>query len=242
MRRAIRSEVLRAVSGLSILPVYFIALLMPLFVLFSDGSRFDVAGVEAGAATTRLLEPLAWSAIAAAFVGAYGVTREYYYGSMDRALTGVGFRRAFTGKLVAGAFVASALSVCIFVLWTVGVHFLLAQNGLSLVLTQDAWQIYAGALLGSVLGAFVGGAVGWITRNYYVTAALVLAIPMAVEFALLRNAPELARFSPGLALAALSVPGYQDQLLEFIPALAVAFAWGVGLVALAWYRRRRAAS
>ncbi|MFP3345068.1 hypothetical protein R0J87_21550, partial [Halomonas sp. SIMBA_159] len=63
--------------------------------------------------------------------------------SMDRALTGVGFRRAFTGKLVAGAFVASALSVCIFVLWTVGVHFLLAQNGLSLVLTQDTSSCWA---------------------------------------------------------------------------------------------------
>jgi hypothetical protein len=240
MRSAIRSEVLRAVSGLSILPVYFIAILMPLFVLFSEGSRFDLAGLDAGAATVRLLEPLAWSAVAAAFVGAYGVTREYYYGSMDRTLTGVGFRRVFTGKLVAGALVAVALSSCIMVLWTVGVHFILIQDGLVLALTTDAWRLYAGALLGAVLGALVGGAIGWITRNYYVTAALVLAVPMAVEFALLRSAPEVARFSPGLALAALGGPGYQDRLLEFVPALGVALAWTLGLVALAWHRWRRA--
>lgn len=95
MRNAIRSEALRAVSGLSVLPVYLVALLMPVFVLVSDGSRFEFAGVDPGTATGRLLEPLAWSVVSAAFVGAYSVTREYYYGSMDRTLTGVGFRRAF---------------------------------------------------------------------------------------------------------------------------------------------------
>lgn len=239
MRGAIRSEVLRSVSGLSIWAVYLVALLMPAFVLFSDGSRFDLAGHDSGAATTRLLEPLAWSAISAAFVGAYAVTREYYYGSIDRTLTGVGFRRAFSGKLLAGAIISVALSVVVFVLWTVGIAFVLVQNGLVLTLTPGAWRIYAGALFGVILGALIGGAIGWITRNYYVTAAIVLVFPMVGEFALLRTAPEVARFSPGLALAALGVPGYQDRLLEFAPALAVALAWTVGLVAIAWVRGRR---
>ncbi|MFK3678301.1 ABC transporter permease [Microbacterium sp. NPDC090218] len=239
MRRVIHSEVLRSVSGLSVLAVYLVALLMPAFVLFSDGSRFDLAGLDSAAATTRLLEPLAWSAISAAFVGAYGVTREYYYGSMDRTLTGVGFRRAFSGKLVAGAVTAVALSVCISIVWTAGVSVILIQDGLALTLTQDAWRLYAGVLLGAILGAVIGGSIGWITRNYYVTAAIVLAFPMAVEFALLRTAPEVAKFSPGLALAALSVPGYQDRLLEFGPALGVGLTWAIGLVAVAWGRGRR---
>lgn len=239
MSNAIRSEVLRSVSGLSVLAVYLVALLMPAFVLFSDGSRFDLVGVDSGTATSRLLEPLAWSVISAAFVGSYAVTREYYYGSMDRTLTGIGFRRAFWGKLVAGALVAVALSVGIFVLWTAGVFFVLMQNGLELDLTQGAWQLYAGALVGAVLGALIGVSIGWITRNYYVTAALVLVFPMVVEFALLRTAPEVAKFSPGLAIAALGVPGYQDRLLEFAPALGVGLAWTVGLVAAAWLRGRR---
>lgn len=240
MRETIRSEALRSVSGLSILPVYLIALLMPAFVLFSDGSRLDLAGVDPGAATTRLLEPLAWSVIAAAFVGAYAVTREYYYGSMDRTLTAVGFRRAFIGKLVAGVFIAVVLSVCVFVLWTVAVAAaVLAPQGMALVLTPEAWRIYAGALAGAILGALIGGAIGWITRNYYLTAVIVLVLPMAVEFALLRTAPEVARFSPGLAVAALAVPGYQDRLLGFGPALAVGLAWTIGLVVVAWLRGRR---
>lgn len=239
MRRVIRSEVLRSVSGLSLLAVYLVALLLPVFVLFSDGSRFSLGGLDAGAATTRLLEPLAWCAIAAAYVGAYAVTREYYYGSMDRTLVGVGFPRAFAGKLVAGAVTAVALSIGIFVVWTAGASLLLRKDGLALVLTPDAWRIYAGALVGTVLGALIGGAIGWLTRSYYVTAALVLILPMVVEFALLRTAPEVARFSPGLALAAVSVPGYQDRLLDVVPALGVALAWTVGLVAVAWIRGRR---
>lgn len=239
MRNAIRSELLRSVSGLSVLPVYLVALLMPAFVLFTDGSRFDLAGVDSSTATLRLLEPLAWSVISAAFVGAYAVTREYYYASMDRTLTGVGFRRAFWGKLVAGAVIAIALSVGIFVLWTAGVFFVLLQNGLTLALTQDAWHLYVGALVGAVLGALIGVSIGWITRNYYVTAIIVLVLPMVVEFALLRTAPEVAKFSPGLAIAALGVPGYEDRLLDFAPALGVGLAWTVGLVAAAWFRGRR---
>lgn len=242
MKETVRSEVLRSVSGSSILAVYLVAVLMPVFVLFSDGSRFDLDGIDSAAATALLLEPLVWSAISAAFVGAYGVTRECYYGSMDRTLTGVGFPRAFSGKLVAGAVVAVALSVGIFVVWTVGVAVFLAQNALTLSLTGGAWRIYAGALVGVILGAFIGGAIGWITRNYYTTAAIVLVLPMVVEFALLRTAPELARFSPGLVLAALGVPGYQDRLLEFGPALCLALAWAVALVVAAWGIERRKAA
>lgn len=239
MRGAIRSEVLRAVSGTSVIAVYFVALLMPVFVLFSDGSRFDLAGLDSAAATTRLLEPLAWSVISAAFVGAYAVTREYYYDSMDRTLTGVGYRRAFSAKLIAGALVAVALSVGIFALWTVLVLVLLIPEGSTLVLTPRAWHIYVGAVCGAVLGALIGGAIGWITRNYYLTAGIVLIVPMAVEFALMRTAPDVAKFSPGLALAALSVPGYQGRLLEFVPALGVGLAWTIGLVLVAWVLGRR---
>jgi hypothetical protein len=239
MKGVIRSEMLRSVSGLSILAVYLVAFLLPAFVLFSDGSRLELAGLDSGAATTRLLEPLAWSGISAAFIGAYGVTREYYYGSMDRTLTGVGFRRAFSGKLAGGVAVALLSSIGMFAIWTGGTAFLLVQNGLALTLTPDAWRIFAGALTGLVLGSLIGGSIGWITRNYYLTAALVLVFPLAVELALLRTAPEVARFSPGLALAALGVPGYQDRLLEFAPALSVGITWTVGLVAVAWVRGHR---
>ncbi len=239
MINAIRGEILRAASGFSVLAVYLVAVLMPVFVLFSDGSRFDLVGIESGAATVGLLQPLAWSAVSAAFVGAYGVTRECYYGSLDRTLTGVGFRRTFAAKLLAGTLVAVVLAICIFVAWTAGVSVILARNDLALALTPGAWRIYAGALAGVVLGALIGGAIGWITRNYYVTAAIVLVIPMVVELALLRTSPELARFSPGLVLVAVGVPGYQGRLLEFAPALGLTVVWATGLVVIAWVGGRK---
>ncbi|WP_101848501.1 ABC transporter permease [Zhihengliuella sp. ISTPL4] len=239
MTGVVRSELLRGVSGLSMVAVYLVAVLMPAFVLFSDGSRFDLTGLDDGAATARLLEPLAWSVISAAFVGSYPVTREYYYGSMDRTLAAVGFRPTFTGKLVGGVLIALGLAAVVFMLWTVGVAVSLAGEGLALQLTAEAWRIYLGGLAGVVLGAVIGGAIGWLTRNYYATAIIVLVFPMALEFALLRTAPEVARFSPGMAIAALSVPEYQDKLLAFAPALAIGGAWAIGLVALAAIRGRR---
>ena len=217
MSGVIRSELLRAVSGLSILAVYLVAVLMPTFVLVSDGSRFALDGLDPGAATARLLEPLAWSVISAAFVGAYPVTREYYYGVL----------------------IALALAGVVFLLWTLAIPLLLARHGLALVFTAEAWRIIAGAVAGVVLGALIGGAIGWITRNYYATAIIVLVFPMALEFALLRTAPEIARFSPGMAIAALSVPEYQGRLLAFVPALGIGVAWAIGLVALAAVRGRR---
>lgn len=239
MRGVIGSEVLRSVSGLSALAVYLVALLIPVEVLVSDGSRFDLGGLDAATATVQLLQPLAWSAVAAAFVGAYAVTREYYYGSMDRTLTAVGFRRAFAGKMVSGALSAMVLSVGLSALWTTMVFLLLRQEGLPLALSADAWRIYGGAAAGAMLGALLGEAVGWISRNYYLAAGIVLLYPIAIELAMLRSVPDLARFSPGLALAALAAPGYEGALLEFLPALGVALAWTIALVALAWVRGRR---
>lgn len=239
MRGMIHGEMLRSVSGPSVLAVYLVGVLMPLFVLVSDGSRFDLDGVAAGTATARLLEPLAWSVISAAFVSSYAVTREYYYASMDRTLTAVGFRRAFGGKLVAGVGVAVILSLCVFALWTAGVFVFLAHEGVAPTLTPEVGRIYAGSLAGAVLGALIGGAIGWITQNYYATAIIVLVFPMALEFALLRTAPEVAKFSPGLAIAAIGVPGYQDKLLDLAPAVAVGLTWTLALLLAAWIRGRR---
>ncbi|MCM3779987.1 ABC transporter permease [Microbacterium hydrocarbonoxydans] len=234
MRNVVRSEILRSVSGLSVSAVYIVAVLMPVFVLFSDGTRWELAGLDAGTATTRLLEPLAWCGVSAAFVGAYAVTRECYYGSLGRTLTSVALSRAFWGKIIGGAVVGVAMVFGILVVWTLGASLVLARAGLSLSWEPDTWRLYAGALLGAVLGAPIGAAVGWIVRNYYAAAALLIVIPLALEFTLLRVAPEVARFSPGLALAALGVPGHQDRMLEFVPALAVGLTWLTGLTAAAW--------
>lgn len=242
MISVIRSESLRSVSGRSLYAVYILAIFIPVVVLSSDQSLTDLTGLDAGAATAQLLQPLAWSFITAAFAGAYTVTREYYYESMDRTLTELGYLRAFWGKMVAGLIATVALALCTFAIWTGVVFVMLKQAGLALSIDEAGLRIYAGALVGVMLGALVGGAVGWISHNYYLGAAVVLGLPIGVEFALLGTSPEVARFSPGMAIAALSVPGYKDHLLEFAPAAGIAAAWTVGFVLVAWFVGRRRVS
>jgi hypothetical protein len=158
---------------------------------------------------------------------------------MERTLTAVGFRRAFVGKLIAAALVSVTMSVGVFAIWTVGITIILSQDGQALTVTVAGWRIYAGALVAVILGAAIGQAVGWITRNYYATAGIILVLPMAIEFALLRTAPEVAKFSPGLALAAVSVSGFQGRLLDLATALGIGVAWAAGLVFVAWVLGRR---
>ncbi|WP_242087614.1 ABC transporter permease [Microbacterium lacticum] len=239
MIAAIRSEALRAVSGLSLWATYVLAIFVPVAVLTSDPSLTDLSGLDDSAATARLLQPLAWSFVTAAFAGAYAVTREWYYASMDRTLTEVGFRRAFWGKMVAGVMAALWITVGVCIGWTVVVLIVLSQEGRTFTLSQPGVQVYAGALIGVVPGALIGGAVGWITRNYYIGAAAVLAFPILIEFALIRTSPDLARFSPGMAIAAIGVPEYQGHLLSSAAGACIALAWTVVLVVAAWFLGRR---
>ncbi|MFB4352813.1 ABC transporter permease [Microbacterium sp. LS_15] len=239
MTNVVRSEVLRWLSGTSVVAIYLVAVLMPVFVLLSDGGRLDLAGIDAGAATTRLLGPLAWAGVSAAFVGAYGVTRECYYASLGRTLTGVGFVRVFWGKILAGVVVGLVLVVGLLGAWTVIVGVLLHREGLALSLEGGAWRVYGGAVLGAALGASIGVAIGWIVRNYYLAAGLIILVPLALDFAMLRAVPEVARFSPGLALAALGAPDQQHRMLDFVPALGVSVAWALVLIITAWWAASR---
>ncbi|ALJ20809.1 hypothetical protein [Microbacterium sp. No. 7] len=239
MTAATRAEVLRAFSGTSG-PMMCVFALMAPFVVLSGGDTLGVLG-ELGpeAATVRMFQPLAWSFVPAAFAGAYAVTRETYYASLDRTLTEVGYPRAFWGKAAASAVVGMILAVGLPVAWSVLTAIVLAANGVVFAFSASVVRILVGAFGGAVLGALLGVAVGWIVRNYYVAALGVLFVPIAVELALLRTAPEVARLLPGLSLAALGVPHYRDALLSTPVALLVSSAWVAVLLVAGWMLGRR---
>ncbi|MGB4135355.1 MAG: ABC transporter permease [Microbacterium sp.] len=239
MIAAARGEALRAASGLTLLAVCMLALLIPVVVLTSDSELGRLAEYTAEAATVRVFQPLAWTFVTAAFAGAYAVTREYYYLSMDRSLSELGFHRAFWSKTIGGVAFSLVLTIGVCVIWSVAAHAILILNDLDLVFSVQVWRIMAGALLCTAIGAVMGGSVGWIAKNYYVAAGVVLALPLAAELMLLRTAPEIARFSPGLTLAALSVPGYRGELLAFPTALLLCIVWTALLTAAAWGVARR---
>ncbi|WP_307382471.1 MULTISPECIES: ABC transporter permease [Microbacterium] len=235
----IRSEVLRAHSGANTLAVLLLAAFIPVIVLTSDDTLGRMTSMDAATATQLLLAPLAWSFVVAAFSGAFGVTREFYYGSIGRSIAQIGFRRAFWGKAGGAIGVAIVLTAGIAAAWCGVAAIVLDVNGLVFTPSVEAVRTLLGALPGAVLGAIIGSAIGWIVGNYYAAAAIVLAGPIAFEMAFLGSAPEIARFCPGLSLAALASPSNHPDLLGPGAGLAVGLSWSLVLVAVAWSIGRR---
>ena len=235
----IRAELLRAHSGRNTLAVLVFIVFVPFIVLTSDDTLDRLPSLDADAATALVLSPLAWSFVAAAFAGAFAPTREFYYGSMSRTIALVGFRRAFVGKAVAAVGTALALTILGVVVWTGAMAVVLGVNGLALTPTPATAGTVLGALLGGLLGAIMGAAIGWIVANYYAGAAITLAGPLAFEMVALASAPDTARFSPGLALAALASPPDRPGLLSPWLGLLVAVGWTLVLTLTAWFVGRR---
>jgi hypothetical protein len=235
----IRSELLRSRSGANTLAVLLLGAFVPVIVLTSDDTLGRMRSLDATTATELLLAPLAWSFVVAGFAGAFGVTREFYYVSMARTVAQIGFRRAFVAKGVAAIGVAVVLTVGLGAVWCGVATIVLGVNGLVFAPSAAATATVLGSLPGAMLGAILGSAVGWIAGNYYVAAAIVLAGPIAFEMAFLGSAPDIARFSPGLSLAALASPRNHPVLLDPGLALLVAVGWTVALTVAAWTVGRR---
>lgn len=236
---AVRSELLRAVSGRVLLAMLALALMMPAITLSAGGGADDLAALGSADATRRLIETLGWSFVAAAFGGAYTVTREDYWRSLDRTVVAVSFRCAFGAKVIAGSLFGVGLGIFGTAGWIGIAAVLLGRAGLVLDLAAVAPATIAGALLGSALGGISGAAVGWMVRNYYVAAALVLAVPVALERGLAGVAPDVARYLPGRALAALAGPVSQGEVLPVAAGLGVSAAWTAVLLAAAYVLARR---
>lgn len=236
---AIGSEVLRARSGLSTLAVIVLAVFVPLIILTSDDTLGHITTMDATTATQIALAPIGWSFVAAAFTGAFGVTREFYYVSMNRTVVELGFRRVFVAKALAAVTVGLLLTTGVVAVWSAVVAIVLPLHGIAPVPSAGAAATLVGALPGAVLGSVMGASVGWIVGNYYVAAAVVLAGPLALELALLGTAPEVARFSPGLSLAGLASPQNHPDLLPAGVAGPIAVVWTVALAAAAWAIGRR---
>ncbi|MBF4461837.1 MULTISPECIES: hypothetical protein [unclassified Rathayibacter] len=232
MSAAIRAEVLRAVSGSAGWAVAAYAVLVPFMLLI-----VAPGGSAASSPTLAVYSACAASFVAAMFLGSYGVTREYYDGSIGRALVLTRTRELLVAKAVAAALVSFVLGVIASVVWLGPTAIVLGSNGVEFAPGAELVPVAIGSAAASTVGGVLGSMIGWLTRNYYVASAIVLGIPFAVELPLLSSAPEIERFLPSGALAALGAPQGLG-LLPPVAAAGVAAAWCLLAGAAAWATMR----
>ncbi|MFE0019862.1 hypothetical protein [Amycolatopsis sp. NPDC059021] len=184
MREAVRTELLKARSGFWMLFVLAYTLLLPWFAWQITGAGQD------------MVVYLSACPVAAAFLGSFVVTRDYYYKSIERLV--LLHRRApvFAAKLIAGAASGFAAGMVGSVGWGA---IIVAVRGVD----PGAWQAFAGCLAACTLAGALGAAIGWILPNYYVATAVSLLVPFALELPLGLVAPEVTRFLPASALAGI---------------------------------------
>ncbi|SOE01717.1 hypothetical protein SAMN06295924_10112 [Rathayibacter rathayi NCPPB 2980 = VKM Ac-1601] len=231
MLNAIRSETLRSISGLAFLAVLAFAVMIPALLLNSLVGSDVLKALPAPDASARVFSITASSFVVSMFVGSYSVTREYYYGSLDRSRVLFSPRRLFWAKVIASVLTSVALAAVLGVAWVAVSVWLMSEQGVDFIYSFAITRIFVGSLVASALGAIIGHGVGWAVRNYYVACALVLAIPLAAELPLLLNAPDVEKFLPsGAAAGVTNVAGL--DVLPVVAAFAVSLLWAAGATVL----------
>ncbi|NQX14957.1 hypothetical protein [Rathayibacter sp. VKM Ac-2857] len=229
MSAALRAELLRAVTGSAGAAVLAFALLVPLAVLaiapHSSAPTDPTAAVYSACGA---------SFVTAMFWGSYGVTREFYYGSLGRSLVVTRLVDLFRAKALAAAMTSLALGAVTSTAWIAVTAIVVRSSGESFTPSVDMLPVALGSTVSSALGGVLGSAAGWITRNYYAACGLVLAVPFAVELPLLSAAPEIERLLPAGALAGITA----SETLALLPpaaALGVAVGWCAIATTAAWF-------
>jgi ABC-2 type transport system permease protein len=195
MRNALRSEVLKAGSGFWMLAVLSYGLLLP-FIMWSffGGDPRDSLSV---------------APVAAAFTGCYLVTRDYYYGSIQRVVLFNSKQHVFFAKLVAGLVGGLATGLIGVLGWA--------------LLSAFEWRVAAGCVVGCGLAGVFGAAVGWVLPNYYLATFVALVVPLTAGTALATLYPEVGKYLPSNTFA--GVIGVTAGLLP---------VWGSAGLALVW--------
>lgn len=229
----LRAELLRYVSGYSVLGILAFTALVPWFVANFLGWPGNSEGLSAADNVRTFWTLSASIAPVATFAGSYVVTRESYYGTLRRSVVMSGLKQVLTAKYVAAAFVGLATVLIGTVLWGVSMAFSLPPGVLEHLLAAESWHRMPGVVLAAIMGALWGCSLGWIIRHYYATTMLTLLIPLALEVPLLASAPGIARWLPSGALAGIASLPFEG-LLDPLPAFLVSLGWliaaGLGAV------------
>lgn len=238
MLRQLRADLLKALSGPTLLTLSSLVIVSPLLIVFMTG-LVDGLGSVGSAEATRILLPVgAAGALGCAFYGSYLVTRDDYYRGMERAFLMASPRMVFASRVAVAALVGLAFSTVGFLLWVVATAAILGSRELELSTGPDVLPVAIGTLLAGALAGAIGCGVGWVVRNYYVAVVVLLIVPAIVAVPMLGRLREIERFLPVGAVAGLG--GVRmDGLLGQVPAGLILAGWTALAVAAGWLVLRR---
>ena len=205
MSQVIRSELLKlrtarwplglAVGMLAMLTVVVLVhgLVLPQPDLDAEGQRqvFGLSGL---------------GAVFAALLGAMSITAEFRTGTIRPTLLATPRRgRVLAAKAVTAA-AAGTVMGAVASAWTIAVaHLALGARDVPVLLDGgDYAQLLVGGTAGAALWAVIGLGVGAVIRDQVATIAMLCAWLLFVESVLLSQLPEVIRYFPGTASAAIA--------------------------------------
>ena len=238
MRDQLRAELLKARSGRT--PAVLLGTNAGLVALgaLGEGSllktRLASHATDVATASHTLIQFGIGGLILATLFGAVLVTGEYRDGAIGRSvllarnrdhlLAAKGVVAALAGVLHGLVGVATALATGAAVL---------AHQHQRLVLDRESWIICAGVVAACALAGPWGAFLGWIGRHQLATVAAILVYLLLVEAQILRLLPQLGRFLPGGAQAAIYRDTSNAHLFPAPVAVALFAGWllAAGLLA-----------
>lgn len=235
----LRSELLRYFSGYSVLGILAFSGLVPWFVANFLGWP-DHADKLSSAQNVETFWALATTiAIVAMFAGSYLVTREAYFGTLQRSVAISGMSQLVMTKYAASLVVGLFTAASGLALWSGGTALAVSPEVRTELVDGASWQALLGVVAASVVGCLWGCSLGWIIRHYYATTIATMLIPLALELPLMANFPEIARWLPSGALAGIAnlpIEGLFGPLHACLVSLGWLIAGGTGAM---WVLRRR---
>jgi len=206
--RLLRAELLRVVSGRSLLVLALIALLLNALSIVGNGAA-QVDDVQAGHATVAVashdLLRLGFGALLfATLFGAMLTTGEFRHGSIARSLHLAGRPE----RLMSAKAVAALLAGVVFGVVGAGSALLtsavyLSLRGQSIVLDGESLLVVLGVFAVCVLSALWGMTIGWVVRSQIAALVGIMAWTLVAEGAIIALAPEVGRYLPGGAQASI---------------------------------------
>ncbi len=238
LRQQIRSDLLKALSGPTLLTLSSLVIVTPLLIVFMMG-LIDGLGSVTSAEATRILLPIGVAgSLGCAFYGSYLVTRDDYYRGMERGFLMASPRVVFASRIVVAALIGVVFSAAGFLLWTGVMAAVLGFHDRELTIGSDIFRFVIGSLLAGAFSAAIGCSVGWVVRNYYVAVVVLLILPSVIAVPMLGRLRDIERFLPVGAIAGLG--GVRmDGLLGQAPAGLILTGWAMLDILAGWFSLRR---